>query len=603
MRDHRLALVAIVILASMLFAVPIVRREVFTFRDHTDYFQPLRYYTAQHLRSFHLPLWNPYSASGEPWLANPQTGVFYPPAWIFVALPFESAYMLYLLFHLTLLGCGAYLMFARFAARGAALLGAAALMVCGPTLSMLDVQNNLAAFAWLPWIIGAALDLRDRRAKTLRAAVLLALSFLAGEPFLAAIAALIFAVIVRRMRDIALAGVTSVGLSAVQLLPFLEMLRDSDRRAGFRSADVLRDSMPVLEWLRVAVPPHLVGEAYDPRLSQHYVPVVYLGVSICALAMVGFATLVRSREWLQLGAWVSLLVISMLIAAGPPAIVDLPVTLFRYPARVVPIGALAMVAFAVIGWNRIRHARWLDAALLIAAVAELVTASSSLLHAEPLRRDRVPFDRTLGRDAKILRLAREPRRVGAERDAWIAGYLNLYDGRFDAWTAAPVTSKKYAKLYEQALSRPEVASSMGVGYVLASIPLPGDRFMPLARAGHVIAYRAIGALPLAYTVMGKEIGAPEILTFGPAHAQLRVTVPQNGVVVLTQNDAPGWRVIVDGVERPKMLTSGVFRSVAVPPGRHSILWRYRPPLLLAGAFASIATIIAIAVTSMRARGA
>src|SRR5215211_3189090 len=92
---HRSSFVLIALLAIIPFLPPLLVDEVFTLRDHFDYFQPLRWYTASELQAGRLPLWNPYNASGEPWLANPQTGVFYPPAWLFVALPFATAYVLF----------------------------------------------------------------------------------------------------------------------------------------------------------------------------------------------------------------------------------------------------------------------------------------------------------------------------------------------------------------------------------------------------------------------------------------------------------------------------------------------------------------------------
>src|SRR5215212_9500707 len=119
---HRSSLVLLALLPTILILPHLVRSEVFTLRDHFDYFQPLRWFTATELQAGHLPLWNPYNASGEPWLANPQTGVFYPPAWLFVVLPFATAYVLFLLFHLILLGWGAYRLFARDASPGAALI-------------------------------------------------------------------------------------------------------------------------------------------------------------------------------------------------------------------------------------------------------------------------------------------------------------------------------------------------------------------------------------------------------------------------------------------------------------------------------------------------
>src|SRR5690348_4184114 len=147
-QHSRLAFLIIAACALLLFAKPLLTNQLPSFRDHFDYFQPLRWFTADELRHGRLPLWNSYSASVEPWLANPQTAVFYPPAWIFLALPFTAAYNLFLAWHLMLLGCGALLLFRRFASSGAALAAALALMFCGPTMSLLDVNNNLATFAW-----------------------------------------------------------------------------------------------------------------------------------------------------------------------------------------------------------------------------------------------------------------------------------------------------------------------------------------------------------------------------------------------------------------------------------------------------------------------
>src|SRR6266542_5445512 len=258
---RRLAAAFLVALALGIVARPLLRAEVFTFRDHTDYFQPLRFFTATQIKTGHLPLWNPYSASGEPWLANPQTGVFYPPAWLFLVLPFEAAYMLYLALHLALLGCGALLLFSRKASLGAALIGAVALMFCGPTLSLLDVQNNLTTFAWLPLVIWCAVS----RASAMWSAAAIAMSFLAGEPFFAAIGALLFAIVRRHgVLDVA---AQSFALAGVQLVPFLAMLRGSDRAVSLSD---LRETMPLRDWLRVAVPPSLAGSGFDPHLGQHF---------------------------------------------------------------------------------------------------------------------------------------------------------------------------------------------------------------------------------------------------------------------------------------------------------------------------------------------
>src|SRR5512140_3202178 len=141
-RENAIALAVIIIAATVLFGPPLARNAIFTFRDHTDYFAPMRLYTEMYLRAGKLPLWNPHNGSGEQWLANPQTGVFYPPTWLFVALPFSAAFMTYLFVHAVILGSGTWTLLRTRAGPAASLVGSVALMLSGPVLSLLDVQNN-----------------------------------------------------------------------------------------------------------------------------------------------------------------------------------------------------------------------------------------------------------------------------------------------------------------------------------------------------------------------------------------------------------------------------------------------------------------------------
>jgi hypothetical protein len=581
---RRLAAAALVALALGVVARPLLRAEVFTFRDHGDYFQPLRFFTAAQIKTGHLPLWNPYSASGEPWLANPQTAVFYPPAWLFLVLPFEAAYMLYLALHLALLGCGALLLFSRKASLGAALIGAVALMFCGPTLSLLDVQNNLTTFAWLPLVIWCAAS----RASAMWSAAAIAMSFLAGEPFLAAIGALIFAVVRRRgVLDVA---AQSFALTGVQLLPFLAMLRGSDRVGS--SMSELRDSMPLQDWMRVAVPPSITGAGYDPRLGQHFIPIVYVGLITCALAAIGLIF-----AWRRIGPWLALLAAAMLFAAAPAAalLAHLPLTLFRYPARLVPLGALAIVAIAVEGWDVLARSfaplagrRWREApdegrhppyiAILVALAIfiELVAFARPLLVTAPIDwKHQVPYSGAIGRDAKIVRLG-DPALVAPNRRRWISGYLNLYEHRFDAWTAAPVVSRRYAELYERAMRDRSMAllNSMSAGYILAS------------RGNDVVAYRNPAARPLAFA--GNV--APSLLAMGTTFVHAAINLPAPSMMVVTQQRLPGWSVDVDG-RRAAADESGDFLAVQLPAGKHDVVWRYHSVPLFAGA---LLTLLALA---------
>ncbi len=593
---RRIAFAVIVLLTLVVFAGPLLRNEVFSFRDHGDYFQPLRWFTSMELQHGRLPLWNVYSASGEPWLANPQTGVFYPPAWLFLVLPFTAAYTFYLLVHVVLLGCGAYLLFARLAKPGGAALAAAvALTFSGPVISLLDVSNNLATFAWIPLILWCAITGVSARVS----AAAIALSFLAGEPFFAAVGALLFAVARRKgARDLINVAVTSFALSSIQLLPFLSMVMSSDRANGGLSRDqLLHDSMPLQDWLRMAIPPNLRSSAFDPHLGQHFIPIVYIGALTVFFALIGMIA-ARRRGF----GWLALIAVCILIGAGshfPPVaelLMRLPVTLFRYPARVVPLAAIAICALAAIGCDRvIRTTRW-QVVIALLIFADVVLQVQPLLVTAKFDPHRVPYSRAIGRDAKIVRIDMTR---DFDRDAWISGYLNLYDRRFDAWTAAPIASQRYVTLYQSAVTHHDIAAldTLSAGYVIA----PGALavFQPLTRLRGAYVHRNRGAFPLAYVIddTTHRLWPVTSLAFTPSSVFIDVEAPAAGDVVVTQQAAPGWSVTVDGMPANPHETS-VFRAVHVTRGHHAIKWIYRPRALIAGAILTVAALGYLLLSSM-----
>jgi hypothetical protein len=580
-RENAIALAVIIIAATVLFGPPLARNEIFTFRDHTDYFAPMRLYTAMHLRAGKLPLWNPHNGSGEQWLANPQTGVFYPPAWLFLAFPFSRAFVLYLFAHALILGSGTYRLLRLRAGPAASTIGSVALMFSGPVLSLLDVQNNFTSFAWVPWILWCALRDRERTAHPRLAAVLLALVFLGGEPFYAAAAALLYCIVVQHPRTIAIAGLGAIGVAAVQLFPFVDLVIGSDRFGGFITDDILRNSMGARDWLRMFVPPQFATLA--PRQEQHFLFVVYGGVIVSLLAVVGAVVLLRQARSAAAG-WLALLAGTIVVASGPSILAWLPLTIFRYPARVLPFAMLAVVVLAAVGWDRIRRRSvFVDAVLLVAIAADLLFAVRPLLATAPSNRPSLAYPPAIGRDAKIAQVYGEnPLRAGS-RVAWMSGYLNLYQLRFTASTPAPLSPRSYTDLYTRALTDVDLLREIGVMWLFVPRPMRAP-FVEVARVENVLAYRLPGALPMAY-VRTREgaVVPPQTLALDASQSRVTVTTRSGGLLVLTQNDARGWSVTVDGKPAGKKIASGTFRAVEVPAGQHQIVWTFRPHSLTAGA--------------------
>lgn len=590
---RRWAAIVIAVIALAAMAPPLLHDEVFSLRDHRGYFQPMRWFTAVELRSGRLPLWNPYSASGEPWLANPQTGVFYPPAWLFELLPFARAYVLFLLLHMLLLGGGSFVLFSRRVSAPSALIGAVSVMVCGPLLSLLDVSNNYTTFAWLPLVLWCAVA--GARPRT--SALVIAMSFLAGEPFFAALGALAFALLRwRAPRQVAVTAMAALSLCAVQLFPFLEMVRGSDRSGASVPSELLRDSMPLRDWPRLALPPRFIG-TFDPALHQHFLPIVYCGVIVVVLALLAAVTSLRRRDT---QAALAVIVAVVIAAAGsnlaPVAwvYVHLPLKVFRYPARLVALAAFALALLASIGWEWIATRvtwRWLPLAVMAAIAIDGLARGLPLLASGPFTPRPIPHAGIIGRDAKFLRLA------GAswmDQAAWIDGYLNLYDRRFDAGTAAPLTNASYRALYDEALQggKLEVLDTLSIGYVVTDRLLPPP-FLTVDRARGVTVYRNPNALPMAY--FRGDDGRYSGVTFASlttSSARIGVDVRSPGLLILTQQDAPGWEAAVDGApaeSAPRV--GGVFRGVRVPRGRHVVDWAYRPRSLRIGAACTFLAIV------------
>ena len=572
------AIAVIVAAALVVFGPAFVKREAFVLRDHSDYFQPMRIYTAQHLRAGRLPLWNPYNASGEPWIANPQTAVFYPPAWLFLILPFATAYTAYLFVHALLLGISAHRLFLRDATPFAATGGAIALMLSGPVLSLLDVSNNFTSFAWLPLVI---LFARDR--KPIAGGVVLAMSFLAGEPFFAAIAALIFVIIVREVKAIAIAASIAIGVSAIQLFPFLATIARSNRVNVFSTEEVLRSSMTLRDWLRVFVIPR-----FAPSAHEQFIVVVYVGALIVLLAIAGCLVQWRKKKF----GWTAMLVVAIVIASGPRLLAWLPLEIVRYPARVVAFAAFALVALAVAAWPRNVV---ISVVLTLIISADLFIAARPLLVTAPFTRARVPYPLSIGRTSKILQLYGTDL-IGGSRASWIAGYTNLFDLRFAATTAAPFSPRSYDVVLAQRSLR-----EMSIGYVLSTHPLGGP-FERVAQSQHVVVYRVPHALPMAYVITPRgETLPPLALGVDASSARVIVDTIDGGTLVLTQNDEPGWRVMIDGRDAKKKLAFGAFRAVDITPGKHEVIWKYRPLSLLIGAIVTLLTTASVIVALLRTR--
>ncbi len=189
------------------------------------------------------PLWNPLSGAGEPWLSQLQSGVFYPGDLPF-HLPWPWGPLAGIALHLAIAASGmASLLSGLGSSRRAAVAGALVFAGGGAFLSLFPVYNNACTAAYLPWLFSLSRGaVRGRGFHGF--ALVAALSFLAGEPALAAAGVLASAFAAFLFRNegervtvlartafsrLAPGAILGVGLAAVALLPFASYVRDQGR--------------------------------------------------------------------------------------------------------------------------------------------------------------------------------------------------------------------------------------------------------------------------------------------------------------------------------------------------------------------------------------
>lgn len=337
--------------------------------DDILYYYPSRALFGEFAVQAQLPYINPWTGLGRPFLADPQSAVFYPPTWLFAVLPPRWAYSALLWMHYSLALLGVYrLLRASRQERGSALFGALVFAFGGFMLAHRAHFTMQAAGAWTPWVFWRLTRLVEaggtRRIAT--AALVAAAQLLAGHVQIAALTALgslVFvialcerqhaAALARWLASWALAG----ALFAVQLLPTLAYLAVCSR-AHLGYADFVENSWNPASLVGLVLPmlmgqrtPNFFDQAYWGP-SHQVEQFAYVGAAPLVLAL-----LTLRRGWRadpQLRAWMALALFGLLLALGRygpicPLLYWLPgAGLFRVPARAMLLVTLALAVLAAL---------------------------------------------------------------------------------------------------------------------------------------------------------------------------------------------------------------------------------------------------------------
>ncbi|MBN2506574.1 MAG: hypothetical protein JXQ71_07760 [Verrucomicrobia bacterium] len=361
----RLGLVLLVILA-VAFPGVILGTRVLVYRDAGVLAYPFAWFQQASFWRGELPLWNPLSHCGVPFLAQWGTNL-YPLALIYLLGPLPWSLGYFNLAHLVLAGLGMHWLARQWVgSRFAATVAGVAYVVSGVMFSCHIWPNYVAALGWMPWVVGGVQrGWREGGRWLVFGAGLGGLQMLCGVPELILFTWVVLGVLWLgdlRTPGPARAGMAArfpgmvllvAGLAAVQLLPFVDLLWHSQRDTGFGTS---KWAMPLWGWGNLLVP--LLHYAQTPQgpwfqTGQEFLTSYYLGAGVLVLAVWAVCR-VRCR---QVGLLAGLAGLGLILALGERGWVfgwireAIPlVGVARYPIKFVLLTAFAaplLAAWAV----------------------------------------------------------------------------------------------------------------------------------------------------------------------------------------------------------------------------------------------------------------
>lgn len=339
-RKDYLSVSLLIILLFIIFGRVLFSNQIFAQRDIAIFVFPLKYFVVEQLKTGIIPLWNPYSGCGTPFIAEIQSHLFYPLSLMFYLFPFRLAFNLFILIHFFLAGLFMYGMMREFQYnRGSAIFSAITFGFSGYLTSLVDLLNNLASLTWMPLAFLFSrrfiIDEKARLKNALWLGASLGIQFLGGEPqyvlmtFLINLMWISYELIFKNLtsegksrisnllkswkllRYGGISGLVFFGLIAFQLLPFLEYVQYSTRPQGFSYEAATHWSLPPWQLLQLFLPRFFeFYYGYFWGWVQTWVADLYLGVTPLLLIYYGLRfSLRRKREVTFFAIWLTIFVL------------------------------------------------------------------------------------------------------------------------------------------------------------------------------------------------------------------------------------------------------------------------------------------------------
>jgi hypothetical protein len=390
------AILAVLVFAA--FPEVVIGSRTFIFRDFGLFGYPLAEYHRASFWHGEVPLWNPYNNFGIPFLAQWGTMTLYPPSLVYLLLPLPWSLGLFCLLHLWLGGLGMYVLARHWTGNPlAAALAGVAFAFSGFVVNCLMWPNYSASLAWIPWLVCVTHKAwRGQPRYVVYGSLIGAIQMLSGTPEVILFTWLLIGglwccdnfppgkeTFQSALRIGAVVALVAL-LSAAQLIPFLDLLRQSERGSDFATSGGV---VPLWGVANLVVPlfrTYITAAGVPFQESQTLTSSYYPGLLVILLAAVATLWVRDRRVWFLSAAFALGFIIAMGEEGGLYRLIRTAVPwvgFMRYPAKLLVIGAFIWPLLAAFGLAALlrqellwRRTAVIGAILMVSIVAVVLTS-------------------------------------------------------------------------------------------------------------------------------------------------------------------------------------------------------------------------------------
>lgn len=537
-------------------------------------------------------LWDSLRNMGQPFMAVPQTQALYPFQIIARLVNYVDFIRLSVVFH-TLISAGfAFLFFKRiYQTPSLPILGALIFGFSGPFFMRVVFQADFATMAWIPALLYFT---HEKKPKLL--GIFLAIQWLAGYPPLFLIS-LIFIVLYSlitqgwklTLKFMGLAGLIGAGLSSIQWIPFLEMLRESVRPVFLDQQTAAVSSVQMIELVKGLFIPSFLQNKF-PHLTI-YRTSFYWGPIVTGLFIWGFVKGNKQEKWLG-----ALTIISLVFSTGL-----INVRIFRYPGNWLLMAHASMAIVAIYGLGKLKLKN-------LRGILVAIIACDFLIFALPKHHpwgDQTFITDISGIDIKLSsspgRIYHDERLIDeysrwdfTDTKSWIAIKQFLLPsigpgaGIPEVGSHHNLTSHRNFEFRTRLLNAPLDSILFDLSHIAVQIKL----------SDHVPPFATPSENEIAITentnFISKVFSTPKetqssLLEERPGFARIQMHGP--GLLIYSESYYPGWNVKIDNQKKEIKLFENNFLSVEVEAGDHEVTFSYSPISFKIGLFITFITIL------------